>query len=89
MVAYTADNASANYGKIRSVFQKLRLLLPNMIKGNCHCHTVHNAVRHSQKLVSNDVESFVLEVYHAYSLSQILLMLKNALNIFDALKVYF
>jgi len=69
VVVYTADNASVNYGKVCSVFQNLRLLQRNMIKANCHCHIVHNATRHSLKLVSYDVESFILKVYNAFSQS--------------------
>jgi len=38
VVAYIADNATAKYEKNCSVFQKLRLLQPNMIKANWHCH---------------------------------------------------
>jgi len=47
-----------------------------MIKASCHCHIVHNASRHSLKLVSYDVESFVLKIYNAFSLSS-----KNVANL--------
>jgi len=38
-----------------------------MVKANCHCHTDHHAARHLLKLISCDVESFVLKVCHAFS----------------------
>ncbi|KAL4718435.1 hypothetical protein ACJJTC_006132 [Scirpophaga incertulas] len=69
IVSYSADNASINYDRICSVFQKLQQLNPKIVKVNCNCHVLHNAVKHCMKLLSYDVESLVLKVFGEFSIS--------------------
>jgi hypothetical protein len=47
--AYTADNASVNYGKHNSVFQKLTAMNLSILKSGCNCHVIHNATRNAKK----------------------------------------
>jgi len=68
LVAYGADNASVNYGKNTSVYQNLKSSVNNnLIKGNCHCHILHNAARHAIKALSYDVENLVAKIYAEFS----------------------
>ncbi|KAI4898772.1 hypothetical protein NFI96_026849, partial [Prochilodus magdalenae] len=63
--AYGADNASVNYGRHNSVFQKLRGVNPHIVKGNCKCHIINNSVKTANRVFSSsgcDVEAFVLKV---------------------------
>lgn len=43
--AYSADNASVNYGAHNSVFQKLKEENNHIFKANCYCHVVNNCVK--------------------------------------------
>lgn len=69
MIAYTADNASVNYGKNCSVYRRLKDLQPSLIKANCNCHVLHNTARHALKVLSFDVENLVLKVFNEFSSS--------------------
>lgn len=57
LVSY-ADDASVNYGKNTSVYQHLKSINDKLIKGNCHCHILHNAI----KILSYDVENLVAKI---------------------------
>ncbi|KAI4457230.1 hat family dimerization domaincontaining protein-related [Holotrichia oblita] len=76
VTAYGGDNASVNYGKHCSVYQKLTQIKPKIIKANCNCHILHNAAKHSLKLLSFDVESLVLKVFNSFNCSA-----KNVANL--------
>lgn len=67
LVSYTADNASVNYGKTNSVFQKLLALNNKLIKSNCQCHVIHNAARNTCKALSFDVENLACKVFAEFS----------------------
>ena len=67
--AYTADNASVNYGKNNSVYRMLTSRNPSIMKANCNCHIIHNAARHACKTLKFDVENLVLKVYGEFSVS--------------------
>lgn len=67
LVSYTADNASVNYGKTNSVFQKLLVLNHKLIKSNCQCHVLHNAARNACKALSFDVENLACKVFAEFS----------------------
>lgn len=69
VTAFGADNASVNYGKHCSVYQKLTEIKPNILKANCNCHIVHNAAKHCLKLLSFDVECLVIKVFNTFSCS--------------------
>ncbi|XP_037504964.1 uncharacterized protein LOC119381046 [Rhipicephalus sanguineus] len=68
-VAYSADNASVNYGKHNSVFQKMQKDQPTLLKANCNCHVVHNTAKHAVKSLKFDVETLVLKVFKEFSSS--------------------
>lgn len=68
-VAYGADNASVNYRKHNSVFQRMQKGQPNLLKANCNCHVVHNAARHTVKSLKFDVETLVLKAFKEFSSS--------------------
>jgi len=69
ITAFGADNASVNYGKHCSVFEKLKNKKSNIIKANCNCHVIHNAAKHSMKVIKYDVETLVLKVFNEFSMS--------------------
>lgn len=43
--AYSADNASVNYGCQKSVLTALHSVNNNIVKANCNAHVVHNTLR--------------------------------------------
>jgi hypothetical protein len=65
--AYIADNALVNYGKHNSVFQKLTAMNLSILKSNCNCHVIHNAVRNACKELTSDVENLILKVFSEFS----------------------
>uniref|UniRef100_A0A8C2HMQ0 Uncharacterized protein n=1 Tax=Cyprinus carpio TaxID=7962 RepID=A0A8C2HMQ0_CYPCA len=70
--AYGADNASVNFGKHNSVYQKLKEASPHIVKGNCKCHLIHNTLKNANRILSAagyDVESIVLKIYSEFSCS--------------------
>lgn len=69
MSAYAADNASVNYGKHNSVYQKLKLTQKDVLPANCLAHILHNATRYAAGRQDFDVENAVLKVYSHFSVS--------------------
>jgi hypothetical protein len=69
IVSYTADNASVNYGKNKSVFKNLISVSKNIVKANCNCHVIHNSAKFGCKILSFDVETRVLKVLSEFSSS--------------------
>lgn len=43
----SVDNTNANFVVNNSLFTNMKNVVPNLIKGNCHAHIVHNCVRHA------------------------------------------
>lgn len=70
MSAYAADNASVNYGKHNSVYQKLKLTYKDVLPANCLAHILHNATRYAAGSLDFDVENAVLKVYCHFSCQQ-------------------
>uniref|UniRef100_A0A8C6KPN3 Uncharacterized protein n=1 Tax=Nothobranchius furzeri TaxID=105023 RepID=A0A8C6KPN3_NOTFU len=69
LYAYTADNASVNYGKHNSVYQKLQLAQNDVLAANCLAHILHNATRYAAGNLDLDIENIVLKVYSHFSIS--------------------
>ena len=69
MIAFTADNASVNFGIHQSVYQNLKLLNSSLIKANCNCHVLHNTVKHALSKCPLDIENLVLKLYSHFSIS--------------------
>ncbi|KAH9628547.1 hypothetical protein HF086_001154 [Spodoptera exigua] len=67
--AYSADNASVNYGAHNSVFQKLKEENNHIFKANCYCHVVNNCVKYALKGLDVDIESIVIKIYNEFSSS--------------------
>ena len=69
--AYSADNASVNYGCKNSVFAKLQSLNGNIIKANCNAHVVHNTLRKLTDVLDCDVETIIMAIYGHFSVSAV------------------
>ena len=67
--SYSADNASVNYGKHSSVYQKLKLNNSYIVQANCNCHVLNNCVKYALKAFTFDVESFVIKTYNSFASS--------------------
>lgn len=67
--AYSADNASVNYGAHNSVFQKLKEENNHIFKANCYCHVINNCVKYALKGLDVDIESIVIKIYNEFSSS--------------------
>ncbi|KAK0155368.1 hypothetical protein N1851_002272 [Merluccius polli] len=68
MSAYAADNASVNYGKHNSVYQKLKQSQKDVLPANCLAHILHNATRYAARSLDLDAENAVLKVYSHFSI---------------------
>jgi hypothetical protein len=55
LLAFSADNASANYGK-QSVFQNLKKVNYGIIAANCPAHILHNAAKKAADKMAVEVE---------------------------------
>lgn len=69
VTAYSADNASVNYGIHNSVFTNLKKRQKDLLQGNCHAHITHNTVKHAIDQLTVDVENVVLKIYGHFSMS--------------------
>ena len=52
ILSYSADNASVNYGKHPSVFQKLKQQNNNIVPANCNCDVMNNTIKYALKAFS-------------------------------------
>ncbi|XP_035985951.1 uncharacterized protein LOC118559371 [Fundulus heteroclitus] len=67
--AYSADNASVNYGRYNSVFQKLKENNNCILKANCVAHIVHNSAKHAGDRLHIDIENVVNKTFSHFSSS--------------------
>lgn len=67
--AVACSNASVNYGKHNSVFQKMQKDQLTLLKANCNCHVVHNTSKHAVKSFKFDIETLLLKVFKEFSSS--------------------
>lgn len=67
--AYSADNASLNYGRYNSVFQKLKENNNCILKANCVAHIVHNSAKHAGDRLNIDIENVVNKTFSHFSSS--------------------
>ncbi|KAL1246493.1 hypothetical protein QQF64_034627 [Cirrhinus molitorella] len=67
--AYSADNASLNYGRYNSVFQKLKENNNCILKANCVAHIVHNSAKHAGDRQNIDIENVVNKTFSHFSSS--------------------
>ena len=69
LAGFSADNASVNFGKHVSVYEKLKKEVPTITRANCKCHILHNCTKFALKALSFDVEALVLKVYSEFTSS--------------------
>nr|XP_055037244.1 uncharacterized protein LOC129424964 [Misgurnus anguillicaudatus] len=67
--AYSADNASLNYGRYNSVFQKLKENNNCILKANCVAHIIHNSAKHAGDQLNIDIENVVNKTFSHFSSS--------------------
>ncbi|KAL0192020.1 hypothetical protein M9458_010316, partial [Cirrhinus mrigala] len=67
--AYSADNASLNYGRYNSVFQKLKENNNCILKANCVANIVHNSAKHAGDRLNIDIENDVNKTFSHFSSS--------------------
>lgn len=61
--AYSADNASVNYGVHNSVYKKMKMI------DECMTHIVHNCGRYAGVKLRIDIENIITKVYNHFSSS--------------------
>jgi hypothetical protein len=66
--AFSADNASVNYGKHSSVFQNLKKVNDRIIAANCP-HILHNAAKKAADKMAVDIEILVVKIFNHFSSS--------------------
>jgi hypothetical protein len=66
--SYSADNASVNFGKHNSVFQKLQQLNPSIQRANCPAHILHNCAKQAADKLDVNMESLV-KIFNHFSSS--------------------
>jgi hypothetical protein len=64
--SYSADNASANFGKHNAVFQKLQQLNPPIQRANCPAHILHNCAKQAADKLDVDIESLVVKIFNNF-----------------------
>lgn len=69
--AYSADNASVNFGRRKSVFTGLQSINANIVKANCNAHVIHNTLRKVTDSLNCDVETIITSVYSHFSVSAV------------------
>ena len=69
--ALSADNTNANYGVHHSLYTNMTKQIPDLIKGNCHAHIIHNTVKHAMQFLDHDVENVILKIYSHFSVSAV------------------
>ena len=67
--AYSADNASVNYGRYNSVLQKLKENNNCILKANCVAHIAHNSAKHAGDRLNIDFENVVNKTFSHFSSS--------------------
>lgn len=67
--AFSADNASVNFGIHNGVYARLRNGMPTLVRANCNCHVVYDCANYAFIFFAYDVEDFILKVYAEFSRS--------------------
>lgn len=65
----SADNTNSNFGVHHSLYTNMVDVVPDIVKGNCHAHIVHNCVEHGMGFLTYDVENVILKIYSHFSVS--------------------
>jgi hypothetical protein len=67
--AYSADNASINFGKHNGVYKKLCASNEHILPAGYPAHILHNTAKKACDAMDYDVESLILKVYNHFSIS--------------------
>lgn len=62
--AYSADNASVNFGIHHSVYQSLKERNPRLLAAGCPAHMCHNSAKHACNKLKVDVETVIIKIYN-------------------------
>ncbi|CAF4692644.1 unnamed protein product, partial [Rotaria sp. Silwood2] len=69
LAALGADNTNVNVGENHSVYSLFKEESPDILKGNCYSHILHNSVKHAHRALPIDVEQILLSIYSHFSRS--------------------
>ncbi|CAF4439097.1 unnamed protein product, partial [Rotaria sp. Silwood2] len=69
LTALGADNTNVNVGNNHSVYSLFKDELPDILKGNCYSHILHNSVKHAHHVLPIDIEQILLSIYSHFSRS--------------------
>lgn len=69
VTAYSADNASVNFGKNQSVFTELKSVSADILPMGCVCHILHNCAKKGRTALLFDLEAIVCMCYNEFSSS--------------------
>ncbi|CAF3669879.1 unnamed protein product [Rotaria sp. Silwood1] len=64
-----ADNTNVNVGHNHSVYSLFKDEVPDILKGNCYNHILHNSVKHAHLVLTIDIEQILLSIYSHFSRS--------------------
>ncbi|CAF5159451.1 unnamed protein product, partial [Rotaria magnacalcarata] len=87
LTSFGADNTNVNFGKNHSVFQLLKEKVSHLLKGNCYCHVLHNAVHTAHDDLPIDIETILCKLYSYFSRSA--KRMENLKEYFDFVQVDF
>ncbi|CAF4165969.1 unnamed protein product [Rotaria sp. Silwood2] len=69
LTALGADNTNVNVDENHSVYSLFKEESPDILKGNCYSHILHNSVKHAHRALPIDVEQILLSIYSHFSRS--------------------
>ncbi|CAF1304803.1 unnamed protein product [Rotaria sordida] len=69
LTALGADNTNVNVGDNHSVYSLFKDEIPDILKGNCYSHILHNSVKHAHRVLPIDIEQILLSIYSHFSRS--------------------
>ncbi|CAF5145926.1 unnamed protein product, partial [Rotaria sp. Silwood1] len=69
LTALDADNMNINVGHNHSVYSLFKDEIPDILKGNCYSHILHNSVKHAHRVLTIDIEQILLSIYSHFSRS--------------------
>ncbi|CAF5022389.1 unnamed protein product, partial [Rotaria sp. Silwood1] len=69
LTALGVDNTNVNVGDNHSVYSLFKDEVPDILKGNCYSHILHNSVKHAHRVLPIDIEQILLSIYSHFSRS--------------------
>jgi hypothetical protein len=81
--SYSRDNANVNFAKHNLVFEKLKLLNPNIQCTDCLAHILHNCAKQADDKLQLDIESLVVKIFNPFSSAKHIEELKRVFDFLD------